>query len=668
MMPVAERRLQTWVNVTVGLGRRRVVSPAPIVFREVGKKMKSHERYSKAVAGLAFGAALLVSPFGARADTAGVEAYDDEGYLRTLAVQARGGGWPRFSYDYANTNYNPSETKITPKNVRRLIRAWQTFDDDEFVTEAPPSGFVLESVLGLTFPHAVAGVTSPPVIRDGTIYYVDQLGTMFARDAKTGLIKDPNKHWTRTLVDPDYDSAGTKLAPDLYYTAVSLTATHVWVQSSFYGKLHAVTRSGGHEVDFDASTPIVDPFAVAPDRLFASNLGDPVVFQTPPAEGSRTLFIGEINVILNDALVQGKESGLIVALDITDALHPFEVWRTPTIDINPATGASYGAGVSAGSGLALDMKRRLLFGGTGQNTIAPYPGYPNRALAPAGYIDRGDSLFAIDYRTGVFKWINQFHRNDVFDLNNPVPAGPNRPDGPRDADVLSPPVLYTSSGKGGRDLVADGSKGGLFRAVDRDTGKTVWEKQISKPTGLGGIQAGAAFAGGFLYVAGFEGIDDGFSDAQFDAPGSAHLNAFFATFNPGFWADVEDTANDGNPATGMRVKVYKLDAATGASIWRLPNGKDFVELSGAAMRHVSVANEVVYVTTTAGQVVALDACTGARLFEDQSPDLNAVLGLGLSKPQHANMNAGALIADGMLFVPYGGQNSPAGGMLAYKLP
>ena len=129
-------------------------------------------------------------------------------------------------------------------------------------------------------------------------------------------------------------------------------------------------------------------------------------------------------------------------------------------------------------------------------------------------------------------------------------------------------------------------------------------EQISKRTGIGGIQGGGAFANGVLYVAGFEGIDDGFSDAQF---GSATVtgnypNAFFATFSPNFWADVEDTAPDGDPSTGMRVKVYALDGATGSSLWNI-NGNDFVELlAGAALRHVSVANDVVFVTTSSGQL------------------------------------------------------------------
>jgi len=31
------------------------------------------------------------------------------------------------------------------------------------------------------------------------------------------------------------------------------------------------------------------------------------------------------------------------------------------------------------------------------------------------------------------------------------------------------------------------------------------------------------------------------------------------------------------------------------------------------------------------------------------------------------MNAGAVIADGMVFVPYGGQNEPSGGIMADRV-
>ncbi|MGI9289305.1 MAG: PQQ-binding-like beta-propeller repeat protein, partial [Pseudomonadales bacterium] len=534
-----------------------------------------------------------------------------------------------------------------------------------------PAGFVLESVLGLEFPAAVVGVIASPLIADGTIYYVDALGTVFARNAATGTITDPDKHWTTTLVDPDFAAGNPAVLPELIYTAPALTDQHIWLAGSSYGRLHAIERHGGKEIDFGPTTEAVDPFALITDLPFSSILGDSVIVQTEAEQGDRTLFITGINVILNDALVQGAETGVQLAVDISNPASPTTAWRRFMIDVNPQTNQRFSTGVSAGAGLAVDEDRQLVIGGTGQNTSRPYPDYPDTEFAPDGYVDRSDAIYAIDYVTGEFVWFNQFHMGDVFNLNDPVSTGPNRPDGPRDADVLSPPVLW-SVGRGARqlDLAGVGSKGGLYRVVNRDTGDTVWERTISKPTGIGGIQAGSAYADGVVYVVGFEGIDDGFSDAQFgDSFDSGNFgNAFFATFSPAFWADVEDTKPDNDPGTGMRVKVYALDARTGESLWRNDNGDDFISLNaGAALRHLSVANSLVFVTTTAGTLFVLDARTGEIIYSDQTDDLNETMSLGLGKPHHAGMNSGTVISDGMVFVGYGLQNNPSGGILAYEI-
>jgi len=376
-----------------------------------------------------------------------------------------------------------------------------------------------------------------------------------------------------------------------------------------------------------------------------------------------------VNVILNDALFQGQQTGIVEAIDITDPENPVEFWRRSTVDINPQTGSPYNSGVSAGSGVAVDSKRGWLFGGTGQNTTSPYEGYPDLALAPAGYTDRSDSIYAIDIKTGEFVWQNQFHAGDVFDLNSPVSTGPNMENGPRDADVLSPPIAYSQKIKGHKiDLVAGGSKGGLFKAMERSTGKTLWQRKISKATGIGGIQAGAAYDKNVVYVAGFEGLDDGFSDANFNTPESLFANAFFATFAPSFWADVEDTREDGKVETGMRIKLYALDASTGQSKWHFENGNDFVELKeGATLRHVSTTKDLVYVTTSSGKIVILDKSNGEILFEDQTLDLDQHFGIGLGKPHHASMNAGSIITNGKILVPYGSQNNPSGGIIAYAI-
>ena len=598
------------------------------------------------------------------------------GFLACLSMAAQadggggGGGWPLHSHDYANTNHNPDETKLSPITAKYLKRAWETFNDDELVSEPRPTGFVLESLLGLEYPSAVVGVVASPIVIDGTIFYIDALGTIFARDARTGKILDPQRHWTTTLVDPDFDAGDPAVLPELIFTAPVVTDTHIWIAGSVNGRLHAVERLGGAELDFDPSTAEIDPYALVPDLPFASVLGDSVIVNTGPAGGDRDLYITGINVIVNDAVVQGEETGIALAIDITDPLNPVEFWRTFTIDIDPATGLRYGTGVSAGAGLAIDTERRLVLGGTGQNTTEPYPGYPDPDLAPAGYVDRSDSSYAIDYLSGEFIWNNQFHAGDVFNLNAPVSTGPDNPDGPRDADVLSPPVLWSAEVDGeSRDLVGVGSKGGLYRVADRATGETVWERQISKPTGIGGIQAGSAYANGTVYVAGFEGLDDGFSDAQFGTSleTGKFPNAFFATFSESFWADVEDTRDDDDPATGMRIKLYALDAATGQSRWDFGGEIDFVELAaGAALRHVSVANGLIFVTSSSGTLFVLDQ-NGSIVFTDQTEDLNESLSLGLGKPHHASMNAGTVVSDGMVFVGHGAQNNPSGGMLAYEI-
>jgi outer membrane protein assembly factor BamB len=567
---------------------------------------------------------------------------------------------------YGGGQYN-GFPEINVLNARYLRRSWETFNDDTLVFEPAPTGFVLEEALGLIYPAPVVGEIAPPAVRDGTVYYVDQLGTLFARNAQTGQIDNLDDHWTTSLVDPDFNSGQPALAPELFYVRPIVTDDYVWLVGSFYGQVHLVDRVGGFELDFDPTTPEIDPFQLVSNRPVSSVLGDPVIVDVK----NRTLLVVGVNVILNDALFQDGETGLIIAYDITDPLHPVEAWRRRTIDTNPATGFPYSTGVSAVSGLVVDEARGMVYGGLSQNTSFPYPEYPDSAFAPEGYIDRGDSLYAIDLDTGEFVWTNQFHAGDVFDLNDPVSTGPHNPGGPRDADVLAQPVLFSARVHGRwRDLVGDGSKGGLFRVVDRDSGETMWERQISKPTGIGGIQGGAAFANGVVYVAGFEGIDDGFSDSQFGVSLDTGLfpNAFFATFSPAFWADVEDVADDGNPATGMRVKVYALDARTGRSLWRFRYGQDFVSLdAGASLRHVSVAGGVVFVATSSGQLFALNAFNGHVLFSDQTPDLNDVFDLGLGKPQHASMNGGTVVADGMVYAPAGAQNNPSGGLYAYEV-
>src|SRR5215469_9542528 len=93
--------------------------------------MKTKRMWLLGAAVLLNGAALLTSP-AALAET------DDS---------AR--GWPKYSFDYANTNNNPFERRISPETAPRLRRAWQTLNDSQWRPGQPPTGFVLETAVGL---------------------------------------------------------------------------------------------------------------------------------------------------------------------------------------------------------------------------------------------------------------------------------------------------------------------------------------------------------------------------------------------------------------------------------------------------------------------------------------------------------------------------------------
>ena len=49
--------------------------------------------------------------------------------------------------------------------------------------------------------------------------------------------------------------------------------------------------------------------------------------------GDRVLLIASINVIVNDALLQGHETGLSIAYDVTNPMQPVEFWRRRTIGL-----------------------------------------------------------------------------------------------------------------------------------------------------------------------------------------------------------------------------------------------------------------------------------------------------------------------------------------------
>lgn len=266
-----------------------------------------------------------------------------------------------------------------------------------------------------------------------------------------------------------------------------------------------------------------------------------------------------------------------------DAKTGAEKWRFYTTS-NDTTG---GAGVGIWSTPAVDRKRGVLYVGSGNNYDAP-----------AGPL--ADSILAIEYKTGKLKWSTQFTYPDVFSAGNP---------GGKDADVGASPNLWTSKG---RALVGAGDKGGTFHALDRDTGKVVWETKLTPGSVFGGEIGSAAFVDGKLIA----------------------------------------VSNVGNPETNFPTnvaKVFALDPASGKVRWEAE------EFAGKIFAPVGAVPGVAFIGTDTGTLAALDTRDGKQLWTTNAPD---------------RTGGGPSIVDGRVLWGYGFflfQGPGAGGVISFEV-
>jgi polyvinyl alcohol dehydrogenase (cytochrome) len=90
-------------------------------------------------------------------------------------------------------------------------------------------------------------------------------------------------------------------------------------------------------------------------------------------------------------------------------------------------------------------------------------------------------------------WSNQFHADDVYTDASGCGEGAS----PCELAIGASPNLFSAAG---RDVVGAGSKGGLYRAVDRESGDVVWERQLGPGGPWGGVMAVAAVGSGLIHV------------------------------------------------------------------------------------------------------------------------------------------------------------------------
>lgn len=309
----------------------------------------------------------------------------------------------------------------------------------------------------------------------------------------------------------------------------------------------------------------------------------------------------EIMVAADNKLTCCTNHGFVLSLDPATGA---QQWRYDTMpDAQPVRDRGDGRMLWGPSGAPIwnspvvDEKRGLIFFGTGESNSPP--AHPNT-----------DALIAIRLADGKQAWSHQATPDDIFNVGCGPDPGPGkfncvkRPETVyRDVDFGASLILGHL--KSGRDVLFAGQKSGSVWALDPDTGKVLWRRDIGTGEPNGGIHWGIAFTGDTVIVPvaqigrqlpggepidpklqpGLYGVDAATGEIRWhysatpDCANGRDKKAPRCTRMFGFSG--APTVIDGAVVQGSLDGILRvIDARTGAQLWRYDTLRDFDALNG----------------------------------------------------------------------------------------
>jgi outer membrane protein assembly factor BamB len=276
---------------------------------------------------------------------------------------------------------------------------------------------------------------------------------------------------------------------------------------------------------------------------------------------------------------------------------PKDLWGKP--DVNSGGGLWYTPAFDEHGSMYL-----------GVGNPAPFPGTEKEPWGSSrpGPNLYSDALVKLNAKTGKLEWYHQVTPHALYDW-----------------DFQNPPVLVDT---GGKELVLGAGKSGIVAALDAKTGKPVWEKTVGKHNGHDDD--------GLLAM---RGETSKLKPPYLVYPGSlGGVIAPMATdgktvFIPVVNAPLEIVTQTERQEPGpIGGELVALDVKTGALKWKheFPNA--------AAFGFTTVANDLVFATTSDGNVQAFNASTGRVAWQETLP---------------SGTNAGVMVAGDMMIAPAG---------------
>ena len=314
------------------------------------------------------------------------------------------------------------------------------------------------------FPNSSRARAQPTIVGN-TLFTANQHGLIYALDRSTGCIR-----WT-FQADTEVRSALT-IAMD-----EGNQASRMYF-SDFNAQVYALDLSTREllwkvKIDDHPAATITGSLSLFEDQVFA-----PV---------SSLEIVSAIDTTYQCCSFRGA----VVSLDKESGAVN---WKTHTIKEPPTEHGknSIGVPILAPSGApvwsrpTIDVSRRLLYVGTGENYSRPAS-------------KTSDAIIAMSVDSGQIAWVKQAIPRDAWNGACMIPGHPNCPEdtGP-DADFGAPPMLITA---GSKDIILAGQKSGTVYALDPDNeGAFLWEKTVGRGGIMGGVHWGMASDGHRLYV------------------------------------------------------------------------------------------------------------------------------------------------------------------------
>jgi outer membrane protein assembly factor BamB len=439
--------------------------------------------------------------------------------------------------------------------------------------------------LPLTAKSQYGSYSAAPIISNGIVYSQDLESNVQAINEHTGKVL-----WTKSYHSPDQGPNGIVVQGGRVFGA---TATSAFALDQKTGEelwSVALVRNSHEGIDM------------------APGYHDGIVYvSTVP--GNNAKFYG------------GDGVGILWALDAHTGRKlwhfdtaPEDLWSAQNKNVNAGGGLWYTP--------AFD-EHGYMYVGVGNP--APFPGteqFPWGSSRPGPNLYT-DSLVKLNAQTGKLQWYYQMTPHDLYDW-----------------DLQDPPILTKVKG---RPAVIAAGKVGFVIALDRETGKLLWQRSVGVHNGHDRDSI-YAMKGEYSKLKTPETVYPGLLGGVIAPMASNGSEVFVPVVNHPVTFTNQGEPQESESITG---ELVALDVNTGAVKW-------FHTFNSAAFGAATVANDLVFTTAFEGKLFAMKTGSGEVVWERELP---------------SGTNTGVAIAGNTLIAPAGTATSASQSpeLLAYRL-